>query len=293
MQRRRALRAGELDRGVRFLAAPALDDREVDALGEGEQRQGVVGAERVHEPVRRRLELGELLAGHARAGVERQDRVDRGLVLVDEPGGLADTVVEDLEVRGREAPDRRALARDRDVEPHHLDRRPEAGHLGGLPVQRAEEQQQDETGALHERAAVRQRVDRRAGLRPEAQVVDEPGRQAHGAPAAQRRLEDLDRARAIAAAPEDPGHGEAGLLEEGIELEGPAVLRNRLLRRAALLQELSQEEVGESSRGSRDVLLDDPLELLARPLGVSRALQGAPQPEPRLRQGRVDVEGLR
>ena len=123
-------------------------------------------------------------------------------------------------------------------------------------------------------------------------MVGEPARQADGAPAPQGRPEDLDRARAIAAAPQDRGHREARLLERGVLLEGLAVLSSRLLRLAAPLEELAQEEVRESPRGASTALVDDAPELLAGLVRLSRALEGATQPEPRLGQGGVDDEGL-
>jgi len=123
-------------------------------------------------------------------------------------------------------------------------------------------------------------------------VVGEPGRQADRAPAAHGRPEDLDRARAIATPPQDRRHREARLLERGVLLEGLAVLSNRPFRFSAPLEELAQEEVRESLRGASTALLDDAPELLAGLFRLSRALEGATQPEPCLSQGGVDHEGL-
>jgi hypothetical protein len=126
---------------VRFVALLALHHGEVDALREGEQGERVAGIECVHEAMRRGLELGQRLPCHAGAGVEREHGVDRGGLASHHLDRLGNAVVEDLEVRGGEVEDRRAVAGHRHVEPHHFDPGREHGHLGGC-LARCEEQQQ-------------------------------------------------------------------------------------------------------------------------------------------------------
>ena len=104
--------------------------------------------------------------------------------------------------------------------------------------------------------------------------------------------ENLDRARAIATTPPGsppprgppagawgPARGPCGTLE-------PPPPSRRAARGAR------QEEVRERLRGASTALVDDAPELLAGPVRLSRALEGATQAEPRLRQGGVDDEGL-
>ena len=156
--------AGELDRGMRLRAVPALDDGEIDALGEGEQGEGVVRA----RASTKRCAAALSWDSFSPATLELVSRARIAWIVAascDELGLLASAFVEELEVRRREVPDRCAVARDRDVEPDHFDRRAEGEHLRGLPVHREEEQQGD-NGALHERAALRSASIAGAARRP-------------------------------------------------------------------------------------------------------------------------------